>query len=548
MQRAKRLYAALFCLVPLTCGATKPDATIVVTTGADVSGDPGQCSLREAFDNVNAGGKVGTNNCAAAVLTSDSEFTEILLEGITAKLEGNEIFHSFNHARIKGGVIDADYLSRIFHVSLDGTFLILDDTELRNGVSSGSGGAILVESGASLFINHTLFAENVAISNGGAISMDGGGVLDVVYSGFYENSARLGGAIWSGGAEDADIVNSRFWKNIAGYAGGAIYNDKNSIMALLDSRLEENEVEVDLRTDFEGYGGAIYTAKDLWMRRVAVLNNAVQYGDGGGICIESGAPNVSIEDSLIDRNKAGSMALPGDAGNDGGGIYADGGFRMEGTTVSNNEARENGAGIAISNAAATSTIQILNSSIMLNDFAGSAGKGGGIWITGTPTPFELSDLNPLGADYGLQILNTTISQNLGQSQLHIEGGQPSAGTILFVNNVINAFEGNTAPCSGDVTRLATKRANDASADIFNIQWLGGACGAGMKPAADAVGAYSTGWYYDMPYALTKAKDPGDSVVCKAVGSRDQFGNPRQCRLGAVEFKPPSVPKPLVYAQ
>lgn len=440
MQCAKLFFAAMFCLAPLTCWATKPDATIVVTTGDDVSGDPGQCSLREAFDNVNAGGKVGMNNCAAAVPTDDAEFTEIQLDGIAAKLKGNEIFHSSNHARVTGGSIDADHQSRIFHVSLPGTFLILDETELRNGATAGSGGAILVEAGASLFVNHTLFADNTAVSNGGAISMDGYGVLTIVYSGFYENGARLGGAIWSGGAEDANIVNSRFWKNVAGYAGGAIYNDKSSIMTLFDSRLEENEVEVDLLVDFEGYGGAIYTARDLWMKRVAVLNNAVQHGNGGGICIENGAPHVVIDDSLIDHNKAGSMALPGDAGNDGGGIYADGGFRMDGTTVSNNEARENGAGIAITNAAATSTIQILNSSIMLNDFNGAAGKGGGIWITGTPTPFALSDLNPLGGDYGLQILNTTISQNLGLSQLHVEDGQPSPGSILFVNNIINAFE------------------------------------------------------------------------------------------------------------
>src|SRR3569623_1471230 len=82
MQRAKLLFAALFCFVPMPCFATKPDATIVVTTGDDVSGDPGQCSLREAFDNVNAGGKVGTNNCAAAVVTNDDEFTEIQLDGI----------------------------------------------------------------------------------------------------------------------------------------------------------------------------------------------------------------------------------------------------------------------------------------------------------------------------------------------------------------------------------------------------------------------------------------------------------------------------------
>ena len=544
MQRAKLLFAALFCFVPMPCFATKPDATIVVTTGDDVSGDPGQCSLREAFDNVNAGGKVGTNNCAAAVVTNDDEFTEIQLDGIAANLEGEEFFHSSNHARVVGGTIDADYLSRIFHLSLDGTFLILDETELKNVSTSGSGGAILVESGANLTVNHTLFDGNVAVSNGGAISMDGGGFLEVIFSGFQNNQALLGGAIWAGGV-DSNIVNSRLWDNLAGYAGGALYVQKG-IMTLYDSRLEKNQVEIDLDNDTAGYGGAIFTAGELYMRRVGIRYNSVQHGDGGGIYIENGAPYVAIDDSLIDHNKAGSMAQASDAGSNGGGIYSDGGFRMDGTTVSNNEAHENGAGIAISDAAAFAQIQIVNSSILLNNFNGHANNGAGLWITSTPTLFVLSDLNPLGGDYGLQILNTTISENFGNSQVHIEPGQPAPSSILFVNNIVNAFEGNTSPCTGDVDRLATKRPNDMGPDLFGIQWVSGSCGPGMAQIAGAVPVSTTGWYYNMPYALTKAKNPGDFVVCKAVGSRDQFGNPRQCRLGAVEFTPPSVSQPIVY--
>ncbi len=519
--------------------ATKPNAVITVTTPDDTWGDPSHCSLREAFDNVNAGGKTGTNSCAAAVPTMDQEFTEIQLNGLTVKLAGNELHHIANHARLSGGAVNAASASRILHLNSDGTQLVLDNMMLFNGFTDGDGGAVFVEPDASLYINESVLEDNIAAHKGGAIFFTGGGFLTVVYSAFLDNLATEGGAIRFGG-DDASISHSRFTHNTATHAGGAIYNYLG-VMSILDSRIEENHVIDDPLSTAAGYGGGIYDAGYLQLLRVNLARNDVEHGNGGGLYIEKNEYVAEIRDSYIDANVAGVAADPGAAGNDGGGIYADSGFLTNGVSLRGNQAIENGGGIAVSNAAASEPIAIMNTSLIDN----AASRGAALWVTGTPTAYSAGGNSPLGATYSMTVLNDTFAFNHGESQIHLEGGAPADRTILFVNNIVHS-DAPVQPCSGYVDRLATERENDPDPGLYNAQWPTPSCGVAFTLTNKSLKASATGWYYKMAYATTLLKDPGDTVVCKYIEGRDQFGNPRQCRLGAVEKAPPPVSQPIVH--
>lgn len=105
--------------------------TIKITTTADTKNIPGECSLRDAFANVNAGGihSLANNSCTAAAKTISDEATLISLAGKTFTIAASHdpIRHIANHVVIRGGTLHGGEKSPIFTVQNDGTHLVLED-------------------------------------------------------------------------------------------------------------------------------------------------------------------------------------------------------------------------------------------------------------------------------------------------------------------------------------------------------------------------------------------------------------------------------------
>ena len=153
--------------------------------------------------------------------------------------------------------LDANGESRIFEIS--SSMVTLKNLMLKNGFSSGSGGAIYFDGGTHT-IDNCRFEENEAEDDGGAI---------------YNYGAKL------------SISNSKFSDNGANY-GGAIYNYANSI-SLTDCRFEFNGAT--------GSGGAIYDDDDdLTARNCYFLLNTAKYY-GGAMCYGT-AYNSQFEQNM----------------------------------------------------------------------------------------------------------------------------------------------------------------------------------------------------------------------------------------------------------
>jgi hypothetical protein len=521
-------------------------AATIYVKNAKHTGDSSECSLVQAFDNVEVGGiALGptgkpANACEAAAKTGPKEErTWIELGHLTAEL-ANPIYHSSNWAVVANGTIEGNATTHMFTVVGPNTWLSISHATLQNGYSSGSGGCVRTENGARLGAFAVVFDGCVADENGGAIASYGGGYLNIHLSSFKQNEARAGGALWKEGGA-AQIRYTMFEDNRARYYGGAIYNQYSRI-SLSESRVEGNFVALDpVDPVFDGAGGGIYNAGRLIMDLVNVENNYVGLGDGGGLYLESNSEEVKITRSRIHDNESGNFGSLMDAGFDGGGIYSNSRFTLKDTTVSGNTAHDNGGGIAIASAAAGAEIAIENSTLIGNS---AALHGGALWVTSEPMTKTADDTSPFGEKYKLQILNSTISHNISAEQVWLGQGPKADKEILFVNNIVESDEGPA--CGGYVGRLLTKRINDASVGVHNTQLPGTSCGTEI-PSAAALASPINGWYYNSTYQVTSYPLPADHVVCTAVGDRDQFGTLRECLVGAVEDFAPAVNDPPLYA-
>ena len=223
-----------------------------------------------------------------------------------------------------------------------------------------------------------------------------------------------------------------------------------------------------------GRGGGILAAGSaLTVVDSIVAGNAAELAPGGGIG-GSGDNTITIEASEIADNEAGES---------GGGVFAEGTLDVTGAVVSSNEAGvEPGAfaaaGGGISNTGAE--LQINESTITANSVAGSSGRGGGVAATGLQegsktvagsritaneasawgggvyvSPLELTDAltvsdsliagNEVGSfGAGLYLGRGTLdlerSRVSGNTALSVAGEVRGGGVLLTFQGSLNAFE------------------------------------------------------------------------------------------------------------
>ncbi|MGP1564873.1 MAG: hypothetical protein ACTTHU_05525 [Treponema sp.] len=349
---------------------------------------------------------------------------EIIIKGTIKAAYGNEEIKVSKQITIKPQsgtpIIDADKANqgakvhRIFRV-VSGASLTLKNIDLRNGKAatggisdvsgtSTRGGAIYVESGATLTMENGRIGDCTAAGYGGAIANLGTLNLSGVSFESNEALADSGGAIYNDGSGSIQAVGCKFGGdsdasgNKAHKDGGAIAVNGSSAgeIKIKDGKISHNEAkngkgggiysgsaitiegtnssrsEISSNKAKEN-GGGIYTSARL---DITYLNNNdnTANGNGGGICAES---TLTMESCTVNGNTAAD-----DDGVGGGGIYATGTLTMQGCTISGNYAKKDGGGIyAVGELALTDCTVTANES--QNNGYGStsgSGSGGGIYI------------------------------------------------------------------------------------------------------------------------------------------------------------------------
>jgi len=423
--------AAVLNAAATTCSHA---ATITVIDSGDASS---ACNLRNALTSFNTGmnvgecvlvGQIDSSNTINFDLPNPSTIT--LLASTPLSLEGVGYLSITGPGR-EALEIDASNVSGAFTINdssvasisgvtitnggvgvFNSNFFSLIDSEISNNVTSGVGGGLGLFDSTFFSVIDSTISNNSAYSGGGISILESpGGVIEgSVISG---NRATGSGTLADGGG-----INFVTYEANAG----------------TDSLLIESSTITNNSAGPRGSGGGINTYSVTGSNRTSNLkisysrvSNNTSGRTGGGINIIS----YDSSNQIITTTISGNSAL-----NDGGGLYQRYGsyLTIDQTTFSNNSA-DYGGGVNGEH------MRIHNSTLSNN----SASFGSAILIQDeTPENTEIS--------------NSTITQNIGQYAIAIDGVSASNIRILYANNVVsNNGSSNCNLASGE--------------SIFGVNWL-----------------------------------------------------------------------------
>ena len=324
---------------------------------------------------------------------------EIIIKGRIKAADGDEEIKVRKQITIKPQsgtpIIDADKANqganvhRIFRV-VSGASLTLKNIDLRNGKAATGGtsdvtetntkgGAIYVESGATLTMENGRIGDCTAAHYGGAIANLGTLKLNGVSFESNEAVAFSGGAIYNDGSGSIQAVSCIFGGsdtlgNKAHKDGGAIAVNGSSAgeIKIKYGTISHNEAK-------NGKGGGIYsgsaiTIKGTGSSRSEISSNKAKE-NGGGIYT-----SARLDITYLNNND-------NTANGNGGGIYADAGSEctIKNSTMSRNTSTGSGGGLHVSDKTTTVTQAAkckLDSTEMKGNKAKSVG-GGAIYSAGT---------------------------------------------------------------------------------------------------------------------------------------------------------------------
>jgi CSLREA domain-containing protein len=394
------------CLVGALVGTTPAHAngtTITVNTTADVIGDDGLCSLREAVIAANLDTASGTQpgECPAGsgadtiIVPSGTYILTLANPGgvpedsaLSGDLDiGNSVTISGTNAA--GTIIDGNGLDRVVDVIGGNISVTLSGLQIRGGVNS---------------------ATNVG-DGGGGIRKNNIGVLTLVSTIVFSNASWDGGGIYNTSVGELHIIGSGIVSNTSTNNSGGIFN--SGVAVITASMVVSNSG----RGVFN-YQGVLTATESTFAYNVG--------GSGAGIANDGGA--ALIESSAIYANRTIGQFEPG-----GGGIYnTNGVITITNSTVSGNSASNSGGGIRNFWPGSGDGRAYLNNVTIFGNTADSDqdgfGDGGGIRSTGW-----------------VYLKNTLLGGNLdtGGQAPDCEGTQISEGYNLIQNTTGCTITGTT---------------------------------------------------------------------------------------------------------
>ena len=208
--------------------------------------------------------------------------------------------------------VDANSTSRIFSVGAGIRASISGVTLRRGSAGAGSGGGILVGSGATLTLTNAEIVSGTASTGGGIANL---GVTAISNSVLRGNAAVTGGAIGNAVGTSLTVTNTSILENVAsggvlGGTGGGVSNVGAATFA-----------NVTFAGNRAGQGASIYqTQGSATLRHVTVANNTATIAGGGMYAVGGSA---SLANTLFAANGTGTGASVGGAGsytNSGGNL------------------------------------------------------------------------------------------------------------------------------------------------------------------------------------------------------------------------------------
>ena len=514
--------------------------TITVTSLADVVANDGVVTLREAL-------LASNTDQSPSADTPRGDGHDVIQFAVSGTIPLNTAGRNENDGMAgdldiidsvtingDGIAIDGNFGDRVLDVHPGATLTLnlvnVTQGSAVNGANAAerNGGGIRVAVGATLEMTGGSISNNVAVDGGGVYSADdihlhdvdiefntadisyggsGGGIFaaggeaDLRHVNLNHNYAYGGNAGGLMAGTDADIRDSTFDSNQAGYDGGGIYADGS--LFVQESSFTNNSADES--------GGALYVhdTADAAIDRTLIRDNTA--ARGGGIY---SANELNVTRSSILNNVAYSDFY-GDAGGGGGGIYSTGPLDIQSSTIAGNTSNESsdyGGGIL-----STVSANIADSTIYDNQSEVGV-LGGGIGFAGS-----------------LTLQNTIIAEN---NLLSVESGNDievlpnEAGTLTSLGH---NFIGVDALASLDITDgLLGDSVGTSGGRIDPMLELRS---TSTESRFDAVYGYDIYWIHDVffPLAGSPVINAGDRL-----DSFDQRGMARPndvllSDIGAVEM-------------
>jgi len=354
LKRDRRALRALLspilgALILLASAAAAQAATIDVNTTSDAAptagectGNPGDCSLRQAVDAASSGDNIQVPaGDYSLTLGTDIEITKsLVIEG--AGVSSTSIDGSQNRGSNQYGAT-----ARIFRTD-SGATVTIEDLTLTGGddgtdevpcnacdTDSLNGGGALWNDDATVVIDHVAFTNNSGSPDGGAISTSGGN-LTLTNDSFTDDGAGIGGALFTHSGSAVTAADDAFDDD---GDMGVIYMFGGSV-TLTNSTVVNSGASSEIGGGLHNGGGTLTLLNDTLSGNVrgqlmtdrfaqTIVENTIigdGFSEGDGDCIAPGEPDdvddatsgPAITDDLghnIDQDNSCGLDASGDASN-----------------------------------------------------------------------------------------------------------------------------------------------------------------------------------------------------------------------------------------
>lgn len=343
-------------------------ASLVDTTCSDSSaGLGGGCLAAEAQSQLTAA-RVELTNCS-----SSRGGGLFLTNGATAHLASCTVRHS--SGRVGGAIV----------VSEETTLTLQACSFLNNTATSGSGGALFMDTWSVVEASGCEWSGNVANYQGGAAFVGLSSSLTASDSTFMHGTATQGGGVAVSSAQ-ATLTNCSLAHNYATDAAGGLWVGQSA----QDTPTQLTDCTVEHNSAADSAGGLLATRGLVSLTRCALSHNTARAGSGGG-GVARFSSQLTLQQSTVEANAA-------TAGSAGGLHVSDSRLNADNVIVSGNSAGSgNSGGIGCLHG---STCTLANTALQGNTATEAGGSGGGMYVDSSTYTGNVVELHGNRATFG----------------------------------------------------------------------------------------------------------------------------------------------------